>query len=134
MDDLLQMAAKLFMEHFSDGKNLDMQQVAQAFQKLLPTEQGQLNMGALVSQFSQDGLDSMVQSFLGDGQNMNMTAAQVMGMLGGDNVNSFASQLNIEPNAAAETLSNVIPELIDKNSKGGALGGIATQLMGNLFR
>lgn len=134
MDDLLQMAAKLFMEHFSDGKNLDMQQVAQAFQQLLPTEQGQLNMGALVSQFSQDGLDSMVQSFLGDGQNMNMTAAQVMGMLGGDNVNSFASQLNIEPNAAADTLSNVIPELIDKNSKGGALGGIATQLMGNLFR
>ena len=134
MDDLLRMAAELFMKHFSGGKNLDLQQVVSAFQQLLPTEQGQLNMGALVSQFSQDGLDNLVQSFLGDGQNMNMTASQIMGMLGGDNVGNFASKLNIEPNAAAETLSDVIPELIDKNSKGGALGGIATQLMGSLFK
>mgnify|MGYP001134787337 CR=1 FL=1 len=134
MDDLLKMAAELFLKHMNGGGNLNLQQVIGALQQLLPTEQGQLNIGALVSQFSQDGLDNLVQSFLGDGQNMTMTASQVMGMLGGDNISNFASQLNMEPNNAAETLSNVLPELIDKNSQGGALGGLAAQVMGSFFK
>lgn len=134
MDNLIKMAAELFMKHMSGGQNLDLAQVMKAFQGLLPTEQGQLNMGALVAQFSQGGMDNLVQSFLGDGQNMNMTATQIMSILGGDNVSNFAQQLNMEPNNAADTLSDVLPQLIDQNSQGGALGNLASGLMGSFFK
>ena len=134
MDNLIKMAAELFMKHMSGDQNLDLAQVMKAFQGLLPMEQGQLNMGALVAQFSQGGMDNLVQSFLGDGQNMNMTATQIMSVLGGDNVGNFAQELNMEPNNAADTLSEVIPQLIDKNSQGGALGSLASNIMGSFFK
>ena len=134
MDNLIKMAAELFMKHMNGGGNVDLAQIMSAMQGLLPTEQGQLNMGALVAQFSQGGMDNMIQSFLGDGDNMNMSATQIMSVFGNDKINNFASKLNMEPNNAADTLSDIIPKLIDQNSQGGALGGMAAQLMGGLFK
>lgn len=134
MDDLIKLAAELFLKQLTNGQGLNLQTVMSAMQGLLPTENGQLNMGALVSQFSQGGMDNLVQSFLGDGNNMNMSAAQVMSIFGADRMGQFASSLNMEPNNAADALSNVIPDLIDQNSQGGDLAGIAGQLMGGLFK
>ncbi len=122
------------MKHMGGENNTDLQQIITAIQGLLPTENGQVNMGALIAQFSGGGMDNLVQSFLGDGENMNMTASQIMSVFGGDQINNFASQVNMQPNNAADTLSDILPKLIDKNSQGGALGGMATQLMGSLFK
>lgn len=117
---LLNVAASLFMEKLGGGEQLDKSSVINALQSLLPTEGGELNIGGLVSQFmSNGGLSSMVSSWLGDGGNLGISASQVMNVLGEGRIAEFAQQLGLNTETAAAGLSDMIPDLIDKNSRGG---------------
>ncbi len=129
--DLLKMAAELFMKN-ADG-DFDLQKVISAFQGLMPTEGGELDLTSLISQFAQNDMGGLMNSFLGDGANDNMDAKQIMSIFGQDKVSKFAEDVGTRPVDAADTLSNIIPQLIDQNSQGGALGGMANKLMGGLL-
>lgn len=133
--DLIKIAAELFMKNAtgsSDG-NFDLQNVIGAFQGLLPINGGELDLASLVSMFGQNDMGALVGSFLGDGQNDPMSASQIMSMFGSDKVGNFASQLGMQPDNAADSLSSVIPKLIDQNSQGGNLSDAAGKLIGGLF-
>lgn len=130
--DLLKQAAEMFLGDKNSDSGLDIQTIISALQGLLPTDGGSLDITALVSQFTQNDMGSLVQSFLGDGGNAPMDASGILSMFGENKVDSFASQLGMDKGNAASALSNIIPNLIDKNSSGGALGGIAEGVVGNL--
>ncbi|HBD11782.1 MAG TPA: hypothetical protein DCZ13_06515 [Porticoccaceae bacterium] len=138
--DLLQIAAKLFMDKLPDqGSGLSLSLVTSALEKLLPSANGDLDIAALVNQFmNQGGLAAMASSWLGDGGNQSLSADKLLTLLGGAKVGAFAEQLGLDQSAAASGLSEMIPELIDKSSSAGAvtanpLGALTSGLTGKLF-
>ena len=136
--DLLNIAAQLFLN--KSGQNLDLGSVVGALKGLLPSSGNDLDIGALVSMFSQNGggLASMVGSWLGDGANDTLSADNLMSMFGQDKLDSFAQNLGMRTEDATSALAETVPELIDKSSEGGSLvqdigGQLAKGLLGKLF-
>lgn len=140
---LLNVAAQLFLNNLgSQGSNLGESNVVSALTNLLPTNsQGDLDLGSILSMFQgSSGLASLAASWLGDGGNSPISAGQIMEMFGQSKVQGFANELNLDENAASTGLSNMIPDLIDQNSKGGSLmdsdmmGSLAKGVLGSLFK
>lgn len=133
--DLMKLAAQIFLNKLGNqGGGLNSNLVTAALTQLLPTSGGgDLDLGALLEKMNVGGLSGLAASFLGDGANDSMSASNILGMFGDANISSFASQLGIEKDEASEGLSNMIPELIDQNSKGGSLlAGSGASLVGSL--
>lgn len=136
---LLTMAAQLFISKLGgSGAQLEEGGVVNALQQLLPTEGGELDLGALVTKFtSGGGLASLASSWLGSGENAELSPSSILEVLGSGPVADFAGKLGLEPDTAADGLAQMIPDLIDSNSEGGALTGGAAEmakgLLGKLF-
>lgn len=134
---LLQTAAELFLRQSgSAAGGLDLQSVMTALLKLLPSSGGELNIAQLVSMFASQGggLAAMASSWLGDGGNQAISPNQIMELLGQGKIADFAQQLGLGTDKAAEGLAGIIPDLIDSNSKGGALlSNAAGSILGKLF-
>lgn len=137
---LINMAAQLFISKLGGtGEQLDTGSVVAVLQNLLPTEGGELDLSALVGQFtSGGGLADLASSWLGGGDNEAISPSTLMDVLGNDQVSEFARQLGLGEDTAAEGLAQMIPELIDGNSEGGdllggAVGDMAKGMLGKLF-
>jgi uncharacterized protein YidB (DUF937 family) len=100
----------------------------------LLAEQG--GLGGLVEKFKQGGMADQVNSWIGNGQNLPVTAEQISQILGSDTVRNIARQLGIDPDQAAQQLSAMLPGLIDKLTPNGEVpaGGLINpgDLMGML--
>lgn len=132
--DLLKLGADLFLKNIGGASSgLDAGKVTSALGSLLPSESGELNLGSLVGQLNSGGLASLASSWLGTGANKGISADQVLSLLGKSKVESFASQLNLDSATAASGLSSMLPDLIDKNSEGGELMGMAKGVLSKLF-
>lgn len=63
-----------------------------------------------------------------------------MDLFGQDKVKSFADEIGVDEATASNGLSDIIPDLIDKNSEGGslldgdAMGALAKGALGSLFK
>lgn len=145
--DLMKIATQLLMSKLSSGGNSSLSEgvIGAALSNLLPTNSGgDLDLGGLLGQLNGGGLASMAASWLGDGSNDNMSASQVTSMFGESKVNDFANALGVDKDTASNGLSDIIPSLIDSNSKGGSLldsvggsdmlGSLAKGALGSLFK
>ena len=98
------------------------------------SEQG--GLGGLVEKFKQGGMGDQVNSWIGNGQNLPISAEQISQILGSDTVRNIATQLGIDPDQAAQQLSAMLPGLIDKLTPNGEapVGGLGNSgdLMGML--
>ncbi len=134
---LLNTLAELFVKDLGgEGSKLDTSSVVGALQKLLPTSGGEINLTQLLGLFTEQGggLAAMAASWLGDGGNQAISASQIISVLGKSKVESFASQLGLNTDTAAKGLADVIPDVIDKNSRGGSLlGGAASSILGKFL-
>jgi uncharacterized protein YidB (DUF937 family) len=81
--------------------------------------QGGLN--AIVAKLEQGGLGAEVKSWIGNGQNLPITADQVKQVLGSDVVRQLAAKYNIPIDHVAEVLANQLPQAVDKASPDGKL-------------
>lgn len=81
------------------------------------------DLGDLVGQLTGSGGDlaSKAKSWLGDGANEAISAAEVKDALGSDKVAAFADKLGVSREEASGGLSALLPALIDKSSRGGNL-------------
>lgn len=86
---------------------------------LAKTKFGDLN--GLVTALQQGGLGEQVQSWLGSGSNMPVTADQLKAVLGNSQVQEFARHLGLPVDAALNMLSEHLPDVVDKASKSGQL-------------
>lgn len=78
-------------------------------------------IGVILKQFEGQGLGHLVQSWIGTGQNLPVSAAQIQQVLGNTHVRDLAAKLGIDPNQAAAKLAAVLPHLVDQLTPNGQL-------------
>jgi uncharacterized protein YidB (DUF937 family) len=76
-------------------------------------------LSGLIQSFQEKGLGSLVQSWVGTGQNLPISADQISHVLGSDQVKQLAASAGISPDAAGSTLAKLLPMLIDHATPGG---------------
>jgi uncharacterized protein YidB (DUF937 family) len=97
---------------------------AEAIPTLLPMILAKTNLGdlqGLVSQLQQGGLGTQVQSWLGSGQNLPVTAQQLEAALGSDQVKELAQHFGVDPTAALNLLAQHLPNVLQQASQSGAV-------------
>ena len=81
--------------------------------------QGGLN--AIVAKLQQAGLGDQVKSWIGNGQNLPITADQLRQVLGSDTVKQMAAKYNIPVDQLTEILAHQLPIAVDHASPDGKL-------------
>ena len=81
--------------------------------------QGGLN--AIVAKLQQAGLGDQVKSWIGNGQNLPITAEQLQQVLGSDTVKQLAARFNIPVDQLAKILAQQLPAAVDHASPDGKL-------------
>lgn len=88
-----------------------------------------LDIGNLLANMQSSGLGDIAKSWLGDGENENISPDQITSMLGSDKISEFASQLGLSKEEAAGGLADALPQMVDKASSGGSvldsIGGVS---------
>jgi len=85
--------------------------------------QGGLN--AIVAKLQQAGLGEQVKSWLGNGQNLPITAEQLHQVLGSDTVKQLAARFNIPVDQLNQILAQELPKAVDHASPDGKLSNTA---------
>ena len=79
------------------------------------------DLAGLVAALEKGGLGPQVQSWLGNGQNMPITADQLKAVLGNAQVQDFARHLGLPVDEMLKLLAQYLPEIVDKASPNGTL-------------
>ena len=69
---------------------------------------------ALSAKFEQQGLGHLVQSWVGPGSNLPVTAEQIHQVLGSATVQQMAAKLGINPQQFAQKLSEILPQAVNQ--------------------
>lgn len=98
-------ASSLLSDTDGDGKI----QAVELFQQLTQQNGG---VSAILNQLQQSGLDSAVQSWVGNGDNAQVGAEQVQNALGGD-LAQVAAQMGLDSSQASSLLAQYLPQIIN---------------------
>jgi uncharacterized protein YidB (DUF937 family) len=82
-------------------------------------KQGGLN--AIVAKLQHAGFGDQVKSWIGNGQNLPITAEQLQQVLGSDTVKQLAARFNIPVDQLAKVLAQQLPAAVDQASPEGKL-------------
>ena len=82
-----------------------------------------MDIGGLVSGLKEKGLGNVADSWLGDGENAEISADQLKDVLGADKVAQAAQQLGTDEGSLLSGLKDSLPQVVDQASKGGSLLG-----------
>ena len=125
--DIMKLGASLLMSKLG-GSDGSMDGIASALGGLLTDNDGNLDLGNIVSGLQEKGLGSVVESWLGDGDNEAISADSVKELFGSEKISAMAAQLNTDEGSVLDGLSEALPQIVDKSSSGGSLldsiGGI----------
>jgi uncharacterized protein YidB (DUF937 family) len=75
----------------------------------------------LVSQFEQQGLGGVVQSWIGSGPNQPITTDQLHQVLGSAAVQQMAAKFGLNSQDLLQKLTQVLPQAVDKMTPNGVL-------------
>lgn len=100
--------------------------VLQIVQALMQQNGG---LDGLLAKLQQGGLGDAVKSWLGNGQNLPVTADQLTKALGNPQIAAVAKQFGIDPQQVSQLLAQNLPGLVDKLSPNGALSGNPQDLL-----
>jgi uncharacterized protein YidB (DUF937 family) len=73
----------------------------------------------LVQNFHNNGLGSVVSSWVGQGANSPVTAEQIHAVLGSDQVRALAARAGISPDEAGNAIAQILPGIVDKLTPNG---------------
>ncbi len=79
------------------------------------------DLNGLVAALQKGGLNTQVQSWLGNGANLPVTEDQLKAVLGNAQVQEFARHLGLPVDPTLKLLAQFLPELVDKASPNGSL-------------
>ena len=82
---------------------------------------GQGGLSAIVAKLQQAGLGDQVKSWIGNGQNLPITAEQLQEVLGSDTVKQLAAKFNIPVDQLSKVLAQQLPAAVDGASPNGKL-------------
>ena len=129
--DVMKLATGLLAKKL--GGNLGGAALNQAMGRLLgQSKEGGLDIGNLVNGLQSKGLGDVASSWLGDGENAEISADQLKDVLGGEKISQAAAELGTDEGSLLAGLQDAIPQMVDKSSSGGSLldslgglGGVA---------
>jgi len=118
-NDLFKMGAELIQNNSDDATtSLDADSISSAIGGLLQGKDGGLDLSGIMSSLSNGNLSEIVNSWLGNGENMPIDTNQITQLLGSDKVEEFASSLGLSFESASQALSDALPQVIDKATSG----------------
>jgi len=82
---------------------------------------GQGGLSVIVAKLEQAGLGDQVKSWIGNGQNLPISAEQLQQVLGSDTVRQLAAKFNIPVDELAKVLAQQLPGAVDHASPDGRL-------------
>lgn len=102
------------------------------------SQEGPAGLGGLMQAFQQGGLSHVLQSWIGTGENLPISADQLQSVLGSDAVAQLAQKLGLDPANVGQQLAQVLPGLVDQltpeghvpTSGLGSLADLASQFLG----
>ena len=146
LTELLKAGAKMIQNNGDDATaGLDVNDIAKALEHLVGNGAGGLDLVKFVGGLSQNGLGEIVGSWLGNGENKAISMEQITTLLGSENIASFASELGISQESAANALAETVPQVVDQATRGegtimddmlsiaGGPNG-AMEMLGKMFR
>ncbi len=80
----------------------------------------------VVDQFQKKGLDGIINSWIGTGENQPVTADQITQTVGAEKINEMAKEAGVDPKDLAEQLAQHLPTAIDKITPDGKLPDVGT--------
>jgi uncharacterized protein YidB (DUF937 family) len=89
--------------------------------EVLGSSGSQGGLSAIVAKLQQAGFGDQVKSWLGNGQNLPITAQQLQEVLGNETVRQLAARYNIPVDQITQILAHQIPNAVDKASPDGKL-------------
>jgi uncharacterized protein YidB (DUF937 family) len=89
--------------------------------EVLGGKDGQGGLSAIVAKLQQSGLGEQVKSWIGNGQNLPITAQQLQQALGSDTAKQLAARFNIPLDQLTEVLAQQLPLAVDHASPNGTL-------------
>lgn len=126
--DLLKVGASLIQGNSDDATTgLDVNDIAKALDSLVGDGQGGVNLLPFVSGLGENGLGTIVGSWLGQGENKSISPEEITTLLGADKVSEFASSLGLSQESAQSALAEVIPQVVDRATSGE--GGIMDEML-----
>ncbi len=96
-------------------------------------------LSGLLQQLQQGGLADAVQSWIGTGANQPVNGDQLQQALGSNVIGELAAKLGVQPQQAAQELSQALPQVVDKLTPNGQLpaegdlASLAQGMLGKLF-
>lgn len=131
LTDLLKMGASVIQGNSDDATTgLDGDMLSNALGTLLGGSDGGIDLGSLVSGLSENGLGSIVGSWLGSGENESISMDSITDLLGADKISEFASSLGLSEESAKGALADALPNIVDKASEGE--GSLVEELLSNI--
>ena len=133
MSDLINMGATVFIQSNRSGdagSGLDMGSLVSALSGLAGSNSSSgLDIGSLLGKMQGGDMVGMVTSWLGDGDNQEVSSVQITEIFGADKISEFANQLGLSEDEAIGGLRDTLPNMVDKASSGGSIldsiGGIS---------
>jgi uncharacterized protein YidB (DUF937 family) len=89
--------------------------------EVLGNGSGQGGLSTIVAKLEQAGFGEQVKSWIGNGQNLPITAEQLQQVLGSDTVKQLAARFNIPVDQLAKVLAQQLPATVDHASPDGKL-------------
>jgi uncharacterized protein YidB (DUF937 family) len=94
----------------------------------------------ILDKFTKAGHGDAASSWVGTGDNHEVSGDQVTGVLGGDAIGAAAAKMGIDPSMASGILAKILPSVLDKMTPNGQVdhhsqnveGGLASLLPGLL--
>ena len=83
----------------------------------------------LVEAFQSKGLGDIVSSWVGTGQNLPISAAQMQSVLGNEYVQQLAAKVGLSSDKAGSTLAGLLPLIVDKLTPNGQLPAASSSLL-----
>jgi uncharacterized protein YidB (DUF937 family) len=75
----------------------------------------------VISQLQSGGLGPTVRSWIAEGENEPVSAAEVHKAFGDQTINELAAKAGMSPQELTEKLATVLPHVVDQSTPGGSL-------------
>ncbi len=130
LNDLVQMGTELFKSKLGDqAGSVDDNSIMDALSGLISNEEGGLDLSNILSSLQDGDIGSIISSWVGSGENAPVDASTLSNILGSEQIAAFAEKLGLDTDTAADALTDVVPNMVDKATGDGSsildsLGGL----------
>lgn len=94
---------------------------AEQLQKVFSWVEEQGGVKSLIEKFHQGGLSAVVESWIGSGNNLPVTAEQIQSVLGLPAIQQLAEKLGVNSDNASTLIAEYLPKLVDGLSPDGEI-------------